>query len=108
MSDADENQSPQETRGSRSSFAHQVHHDWEDSQPLSTTIVKVVSAVSGRQPTDFDPLYETIDTDALDKLFQPLEDGPRPPDSELYLTLAGHRVRIRSDGLVAITTRRVD
>ena len=41
--------------------------------------------MSGCRPTDLDPLYETVDTDALNMLFEPLEDRPCPPDTELYL-----------------------
>lgn len=37
-----------------------------DSDPVGELIVEAVAAIQNRQPQNLDPLYETIDTEALD------------------------------------------
>lgn len=48
--------------------AHRVHFDPSDSEQLSSAIISAVSTVADRSPRDIDPLWETIDPEALERL----------------------------------------
>lgn len=60
-----------EARSNASMGPSIAHHDWYGSDPLSTTIIEAVAAVDGHQPMEMEPLYDVIDTDALENLFIP-------------------------------------
>lgn len=51
---------------------YRIRHDWESDEHISATVVRAVANVTNTPPTELDPLYESIDVDALDQLF----DGP--------------------------------
>jgi hypothetical protein len=44
-------------------------------EPVSTAVLRAVSAVSGREPDSLQPLSVVIDPDALDALFAPRPNG---------------------------------
>ncbi|RKD95781.1 HalOD1 output domain-containing protein [Halopiger aswanensis] len=47
-------------------------------EPVSITVITAVAARRGVEPTALPPLYEWIDPDALDSLFEPTRrGGPR-------------------------------
>jgi hypothetical protein len=47
---------------------YHAQHDWTSDNPLWITVVGVVAAVIGEEPTEMDPLHAVIDPDALDTL----------------------------------------
>jgi len=80
----------------------ELDHDWEDSGSLSVTIMEGLERVSGRSSDSFDPLYETIDVDALESLFA-LRAGevPRGP-GDVYFEIDDFTVTVTSEGTVLI------
>lgn len=52
-----------------------MEYDIEDGEPVSTAVVRAVSALEGRDPRSLQPLSDVLDTDALDTLFHPRSDG---------------------------------
>ncbi|MFB6222277.1 MAG: HalOD1 output domain-containing protein [Haloarcula sp.] len=73
--------------------------DWTETRP-STAVTEYISAITGREQTDFAPLYETIDPEALDSL---IDDAERPTPVSISFEHAGHSVTVQSDGEVVIT-----
>lgn len=47
----------------------------EDSVSTTETIIEAVAAVSGRDPFELPPLWNVIDPEALDALFEPTKAG---------------------------------
>lgn len=83
---------------------HRTRHDWSEPEPLGTTIVRAVAAVTGREPTDMEPLHETVDADALDNLFAPRSDEEsRASEAVLRFSYCGQWIQVFGDGLVIIT-----
>lgn len=70
-----------------------VTFDWTDCDSVSTAVLTAVSAVAGEDALTGEPLYETIDPDALDALFAPTR-------SRGWVTFEfhGHPVVVDSDG----------
>lgn len=70
--------------------------------PVSLRIVSAVATASGSDPTDLPPLSETIDTDALDALF----DAKNGSDNlELRFTYAGYFVRVEKPDVEVVDKR---
>lgn len=78
--------------------ANTVRTSWEESLP-SHSVVEVVAATSGTAPSDLRPLFEVVDPDALDQLFQS-ETGGSPPSNAVRVSLRyeGCRVTVYPDG----------
>lgn len=81
---------------------HRVGFEHGTGEP-SATVVTAVAAVAGCKQDDLDPLYDVLDPDALDSLFQPTDDRDHPDDVEVSFTYEGFVVSVRSYGVVEIT-----
>lgn len=72
--------------------------------PVSIRVVEAVAERDGIDPLEVSPpLHDAIDTAALDDLFAPTSAGRRD-DGTVSFTYRGHRVRVDSDGHVALET----
>jgi hypothetical protein len=81
---------------------YRVVHDWDDPEPLSSRIVRSVSAISGDLPTDVGPIQEVMNVDALDQLFEPTGDELRSSGMFLRFDVSDHDVTVYGDGLIVI------
>lgn len=68
---------------------------------ISYTLVRRVAAEKGVDPTSLRPLYEVIDTDALDALFEESSTA-RLRDGYVGFSYEGYAVRIGHDGSVSL------
>lgn len=75
--------------------------DWSAMAP-SMAVVETLAIASNREPTIIDPLYDSIDPDALDMLVS--SDGNSAPGAELSVrfTHGGHNVTVDASGTVVI------
>lgn len=71
----------------------------------SSISIRVVEAVAEREGIDplevSPPLHDAIDPNALDALFEPTASGRRA-DGTVSFTYHGYRVRVESDGRIAL------
>ncbi|WP_440765270.1 HalOD1 output domain-containing protein [Natronorubrum sp. DTA7] len=56
-----------------SSSPNSVHHDFTGDQTASLAVIEAIAAVSGTDPVELPPLYDVINPDALNALFEPHE-----------------------------------
>jgi len=75
-----------------------TRYDWSSTSP-STAIVEAVSAAVNREPTAVGPLYEAVDSDALDALVSTSGDGDSVAVSFVF---AGCHVTVRGDGSIIV------
>lgn len=75
--------------------------DWMETAP-STAIIETIAAVRGVDPTDFGPLYDTVDMDAIDTLFR---SNPQTTELRVSFTHAELVVSLVADGTITITRR---
>lgn len=78
------------------------HSDVTESGPAHEQVVRAVANADGVGPTDLQPLYETVDPEALDALFEPGVDGT------VAFTYEGHDVVIDSADGVTVDGTPVD
>lgn len=79
-------------------------HDPDSPAKLSTTIVHALADAMARDVTDTGfSLYDSVDPDALDQIFDFKGDGtPRPP-GHIAFTVQGYRITVYSWGPIVIT-----
>lgn len=84
------------TRGSiRAKF------DWSEVSP-SNAVVETVAIAADREPTVLEPLYETVDPDALDALIRSRGTNSTDGDATVTFALDGYRVTVQRNGTVVV------
>lgn len=79
-----------------------MHYEIPEGETLTEAVVFAVSSLQNRDPTDIPPLADTLDPDALERLFVP--DNGRTDGNEIYLSFVycGSRVTIRDSTVVEV------
>lgn len=78
----------------------QIGHDGGDDVPVSTAVYEGLAAAEGVDVTDLDVrLYDYVDVDALDALFQ----GGSHANVDLEFAVGEHVVAVRNDGEVTVS-----
>lgn len=86
------------------SVAHETSYDGDGTAALSETIIDAVATAHDVDPTDCDlELYETVDLEALDALFD-----RRAPDGhwQFEFSIEGYLVVVTGDGHVTVWENR--
>lgn len=84
-----------------SASGHRTRHDFAGERRLSTSVVEAVATALGTDPLSLDErLYDVLDPDALDRLFEGggEETGPRT----LSFELANCSVTVHGDGRIVV------
>jgi hypothetical protein len=70
----------------------------------SEAVVHAVATVTGTDPTELEPLYATVDPDALDTIVETDGDEEEPiaHPTTVSFALEGHHVTVRADGFVHV------
>lgn len=84
----------------RSDDIYRVEFSGGTDEP-STTVVEAVAAITGRKQDELDPLYDAVETDALDSIFG---SGIRSDEGDVVITFTyeGVDVVVRNSGVVEI------
>jgi hypothetical protein len=90
---------PRIDRERRTAF---VSHDWGGEESLTATIVATVAELSGIDPTEVDRLYDRIDPDSLETLFEPAGDAGRTT-GRVSFRLEACTITVHATGDVVVT-----
>lgn len=74
-----------------------------DDGKISERVVTAVATARDEDPLELPPLYDVIDPDALDQLFDHGIEGGRSGPGRVIFILAGCEVIVHSDGEVEVT-----
>ena len=86
-----------------------VRRAWTDPDDhIAETVAELVGTVLDRDPIDLVPLYDYVDTDALDLLFRSTDRTDDPIRGIVEFNYAGCRVRVFSDGEVVVEPNTVE
>ena len=77
-------------------------YEMDPSESCSMAVVQAVAAVSNQEPTKMAPLYETIDTDALDALLVHRGDLRKESRIEISFSYERQEVTVSSNGRVIV------
>lgn len=70
---------------------------WSGHERPSEALITAVAEVADEEPMTLDPLYESIDPEALDRLFRPASDSKAPEHGVVTFAYAGYRVAITAE-----------
>lgn len=73
--------------------------DWADVDP-STAVVETVATAADRDPMELEPLYNTVDTDALDNLLR--SGNSADGTTTVSFTFEGHGVTAQREGSIIV------
>lgn len=75
-------------------------YELDPDESPSEGVVLAVSAVANRPPTTLEPLYRSVDTDALDRLFD--RRGADAPTIDLVFEYEGYAVTVRGGDVIRV------
>lgn len=70
---------------------------------ISNEVVLAVARATNSDPTELDPLYEVVDPDALDQLFQPQFNGTERRGGRVMFSIDGCEVTVHANGDIDVT-----
>lgn len=71
-------------------------------EQASEAVVQAVATATAKDPTTIDPLYESINPDALNELFQIDASGRPRSDTAVQFDYAGFSVVVRETGIIEL------
>ena len=93
--------SPQQFRPPKTVYAY---HDPEGTSKVTTTVVHALADIMDVDVSETEfSLYDSVDPDALNRLFAPKSDGTARPPGHVAFGVQGYRVTVYSSGEIAIT-----
>lgn len=85
--------------------SYYTQHDFDGPATLSTTVVHALSEVADVDVTNTDStLFQHIDPDALNSLFDPVDSGNSRTTGRLSFTMWGHSITVHGDGRIEISS----
>lgn len=82
---------------------YQLHPDWRADEPVTAAVVRGVATVMNTPPTELQPIYETVDPDALDLVFDSTPGNPESRDISVTFRFNECEVRVHATGTIEIT-----
>lgn len=73
-----------------------------NNKSISTVIAETIATHKGVDPANLEPLYKTIDPDALDALFAPRTDGTARTTGQIIFTHAGYEITVNSNRTITV------
>lgn len=65
---------------------------------LSLSVIEAIADATDTDPVELEPLYNVVDPEALDQLFQ----GTTPATARVQFSYGEHTVEVRSDGTILV------
>lgn len=96
---------------SRDSFDGTIHYNSEcstyqtkfdpDSDSSSAVIAEAIAAIEGRDAKNLEPLYQSFDSDALDRLIEST-DNKKESIIDIEFTTNGYEITVSSEGTILL------
>lgn len=77
-------------------------HDWDVDDELGITIAQVLAAYTGVDVLESEPLFSSLDTEALQEMLEPRGDGVPRYDIYVRFPYGQYEVSVSSEGFVAV------
>lgn len=89
-------------RPDRHVTTHYATFDWDEYEPVSSTVISTVARAAGVPEGDLEELHDYVEPCALDQLFQPLRESARMTTGRITFEYAGFEVTVYSYGQVVV------
>ncbi|MFU8867651.1 HalOD1 output domain-containing protein [Natronococcus sp.] len=92
-----------ELRDEQGDDRYVFHYDDDDTATLTATIVHALASIADTDVSQGEfSLYDSIDPDALDRIFRPKADGTERTGGHIAFTALEHEVYVYADGEIVI------
>ncbi|WP_435178966.1 HalOD1 output domain-containing protein [Halorussus sp. AFM4] len=81
---------------------YHLDHDWRSDESVSAAVVRGVAAVTDTAPTDLEPLFATLDPDALDQLYRSAAGDPGRGDCLVSFSYSDCAVTVAASGRITV------
>ena len=78
-----------------------AQYEWA-STPPPIAVVETIAVALDREPTALEPLYESVDLDALDALLEAKDSSATPGDLTVTFTVADREATVHGSGEVVV------
>lgn len=85
---------------------YHVYNVWNQSQPVTQTVVQTVAGVTGIRCEDIEQIYDVVDPDALNAMFKSVSDEVRRDAGGVAFTLNGRNVTVYGHGEIVVTVHK--
>lgn len=79
-----------------------VEFEWDGESRPSMLVIELLADVVGVDATDVGPIYEAVDPDALDRLFEDMPDGTARESGRVTFEVSDHTVRVYGSGRLVV------
>lgn len=105
MTETDEESSQSGSSNDRES----LQDTWREDGTIACSVIDAIAALTGTPPSRLQPLYETIDPDALDRVLEPASETPRRRSTpSVSFCHEGCHVTTMADGGLTVTLQTDD
>jgi len=87
---------------------YRAYHDWGRDGTPSWSVVETVAAATGTDPRSMRPLYEVVDPDALDRVFERTAGEQSPLRGRVTFRFEGCEVTVSADGRTVVSPPNAD
>lgn len=81
---------------------YHARHDWGGEVPLTTSVVEAITTVTDEDPAAVEPLYDSLDPDALEGVLRSLRASGHGPGGTVHFTFHGRDVDVGADGTICV------
>jgi hypothetical protein len=82
--------------------SYHIHHDWTKRPSVGSTIIDALSTLDGADVSEYPPLYDVIDVDALNTLFRMQPEDGSIGQAYLYFEYSGRAITVDNTGKIVI------
>ncbi len=79
-----------------------VSHDWNGNDSLTSTIVSTVADLSETDPTDVERIYDRIDPESLETLFEPTGTTGSRNTGQVTFQLDAYTITVHATGDIVV------
>lgn len=84
-----------------------IQRNWHDADTAAISVINAIAALTGIPPTSMEPLYESVDPEALERVLESGADGSCGSSTlSVSFTHEGCGVTIRADGQLTVRLQR--
>lgn len=80
-----------------------VSYDWDSDESIAETIVSTVAKLSNAEPEDIDRLYDRIDPDSLETIFEPANESIGRNAGHVSFSFETYTVTIHATGTIVVS-----
>lgn len=98
-----ENNGPLQEEYNTDAGTYHIHNVWNQSQSVTETVTQAIAGVTGMHYENIEPMYNVVDPDALNTVFESVSNEVPRDIGAVSFTLSGRDVTVYGHGEIVVT-----